>query len=179
MILKGPSEGRFDLIAQEAGLLKVNASRLLKINRIPEIAVATLHDLTPVKKGERVAGAKVVPLVIKERFVERVEKHAEKAFPIITIMPYRKVKVGGVITGREVCEGRVEDGFGPVLRDKAKAFSLESPEITYVVDDEEKISQAILDHLGKGCELILVTGGMSVDPDDVTPKSIRNTGAEM
>jgi hypothetical protein len=179
LTLKGPSEGRFDLIAQEAGLLQVNASQLLKINRIPEIAVVTLHDLTPVKKGERVAGAKVVPLVIKKKFVERVEKYAEKAFPIITIVPYMKVKVGGVITGREVCEGRIEDGFGPVLRDKAKAFGLDSPEITYVVDDEEKISHAILEHLGKGCELILVTGGMSVDPDDVTPSSIRKTGAEI
>lgn len=179
LILKGPTEGKYDLIASETGLLRVDAKTLLKINRIPQIAIVTLHDLTPVRKGEKVAGAKVIPLVIKEKYVTRVEALAKHAFPLIAIKPYRKIKVGGVITGREVCEGRIDDGFGPVLRKKAEAFGLEPPELAYVTDDREKISRAILDQLEKSCKLILVTGGMSVDPDDVTPASIRMTGAKI
>lgn len=179
LVIKGPSEGRFDLFAEQAGVLKIDARTLLRINRIPQIAVVTLHNHTPVKEGERVAGAKVVPLVIKEKFVNRVERHAEKAFPVISIAPFKKVKVGGVITGREVCEERIADGFGPVLRDKAAAFGLKEPALTYVGDEKKKICRAILDHLENGCELILVTGGMSVDPDDVTPAGIRMTGAKI
>ncbi len=179
LVIKGPSEGRFDLFAEQAGVLKIDARTLLRINRIPQIALVTLHNHTPVKEGERVAGAKVVPLVIKEKFVNRVERHAEKAFPVISIAPFKKVKVGGVITGREVCEERIADGFGPVLRDKAAAFGLEEPALTYVGDEKKKICRAILDHLENGCELILVTGGMSVDPDDVTPAGIRMTGAKI
>ena len=179
LTLKGPTEGKFDLIAEGSGLLKVDARTLLKINRIPQIAVVTLHDLTPVKKGEKVAGAKVIPLVIKEKYVARAEDFAQKVFPLISIAPYRKIKVGAVITGREVCEGRTDDGFGPVLREKTQAFGLEPPEIIYVTDDREKISRTIMNHLEKGCKLVLVTGGMSVDPDDVTPASIRMTGAKI
>ena len=179
LTIKGPSEGRFDLIAERTGLLKINARSLLKLNGIPQIAVVTLHDLTPVQKGERVAGAKVVPLVIKKKYVERVEKHAAGTFPVITVVPYKKLKVAGVITGREICESRIEDGFGPVLHDKAKAFDLAPPEITYVVDEKEKIARAIMEHLHRGAELVLVTGGMSVDPDDVTPAGIRMTGAKI
>jgi len=179
LTLKGPVEGKYELIAEESGLLRVDAKTLLRINHIPQIAVVTLQNLTPVRKGEKVAGAKVVPLVIKERYVARAEELAKKAFPLITITPYRRIKVGAVITGREVCEERIEDGFGPVLRKKAEAFGLEPPDITYATDDREKISGAIMNHLEKGCELVLVTGGMSVDPDDMTPASIRMTGAKI
>ncbi len=179
LIIKGPSEGKYDLIAGEAGLLRVDAKTLIKIDRVPQIAVVTIHDRTPVRKGEKVAGAKVIPLVIKEKYITRVETYARKAFPLITIKPYRKIKVGGVITGREVCEGRIDDGFGPVLRQKTAAFGLEPPELAYVTDDRGKISRAIMDQMEKGCELVLVTGGMSVDPDDVTPASIRMTGAKI
>jgi hypothetical protein len=179
LVIKGPSEGKYELIAGHAGLLKVNARTLLKINRIPQIAIATLHDLTPVRKGEKVAGAKVIPLVIKEKYIARAEAFARMVYPVIAIKTYRKIKVGGVITGREVCEGRIDDGFGPVLRDKTAAFGLDAPLLAYVTDDREKISRAILDQLAQGCELILVTGGMSVDPDDVTPAGIRKTGAKI
>ncbi|MDX9746251.1 MAG: molybdopterin-binding protein [Syntrophales bacterium] len=179
LALKGPMEGKYELIAASDGLLRVDAKTLLKINRIPQIAVVTLHDLTPVRKGERVAGAKVVPLVIEEKYVTRVEGLAKQVYPLITVKPYRKMKVGGVITGREVSEGRIDDGFGPVLGEKAAAFGLEAPEITYVGDDRERIAGAILDQLERGCELVLVTGGMSVDPDDMTPAGIRMTGAKI
>ncbi|MEI7670900.1 MAG: molybdopterin-binding protein [Deltaproteobacteria bacterium] len=179
IILKGPSEGRFDLIAETRGLLKINTRSLMKINRIPRVVVATLHTMTPVLQGERVAGTKVVPLVIAEKVIQKVEMICAAAGPVLSVLPYRKLKVGAVITGREVYEGRIEDGFGPVLKEKCAFWGLEPPALVYCADDATKISAAINAHLSQGCELILATGGMSVDADDVTPLGIRKTGAKI
>ena len=179
IILKGPSEGRFDLIAETRGLLKIKTRSLMKINRIPRVVVATLHTMTPVLQGERVAGTKVVPLVIAEKVIQKVETICAADGPVLSVLPYRKLKVGAVITGREVYEGRIEDGFGPVLKEKCAFWGLEPPALVYCVDDATKISAAINAHLSQGCELILATGGMSVDADDVTPLGIRKTGAKI
>jgi hypothetical protein len=179
IILKGPSEGRFDLIAETRGLLKIRTKSLMKINRIPRVVVATLHTMTPVLQGERVAGTKVVPLAIEERVIRNVETICAADGPVLSVLPYRRLKVGAVITGREVCESRIEDGFGPVLKEKCAFWGLEPPAIMYCVDDATKIGAAINEHLSHGCELILATGGMSVDADDVTPWGIRKTGAKI
>ncbi len=162
IVLKGPSEGRFDLIAETRGLLKIKTKPLLKINRIPRVVVATLHTMTPVLQGEKVAGTKVVPLAIEERVIRKVETICAADGPVLSVLPYRRLKVGAVITGREVCESRIEDGFGQVLKEKCAFFGLEPPALMYCVDDATKISAAINEHLGQGCELILATGGMSV-----------------
>ncbi|MDR2862114.1 MAG: molybdopterin-binding protein [Syntrophobacterales bacterium] len=179
LLQKGPSEGKFELFAPKDGLLKINTQALLKINRIPHIAIATLPTLTPVKEGAKIAGAKVVPLAIREKYVSRVENIAKSAFPVITVLPFKKLKIGAVITGREICEGKINDEFAPVLQQKAEAFQLDKPDFLYVTDDRRKISQAIQIQLAKRCELVLVTGGMSVDPDDVTPSGIRMAGAKI
>ncbi|OHE25131.1 MAG: molybdopterin-binding protein [Syntrophus sp. RIFOXYC2_FULL_54_9] len=179
IVLKGPSEGRYDLIAETRGLLKIRTKPLLKINRIPRVVVATLHTMTPVLQGEKVAGTKIVPLAIEEGVIRKVEAICADDGPVVSVLPYRKMKVGAVITGREVYEGRIEDGFGPVLKEKCAFWGLESPALLYCVDDAAKISAAIDQHLGQGCELILATGGMSVDADDVTPLGIRKTGARI
>lgn len=177
--LKGPSEGRFDLLAETRGLLKINTKALLKLNRISSVVVATLHTLTPVSEGERVAGTKVVPLVVKERVIRKAEAICAADGPVLTVLPYRRLKVGAVITGREVYEHRIADGFGLVLKEKCAFWGLEPPELIYCVDDAMKIGAAIGKHLEDGCELILATGGMSVDADDVTPLGIRKTGARV
>ena len=176
---KGPSEGKFELFAPKDGLLKIDTKALLKINRVPHIAIATLPTLTPVKEGEKVAGAKVIPLAIKEKYILRVENITKNAFPVITVLPYQKLKIGAVITGREICEGQTRDEFAPVLQKKAEAFHLDKPDVLYATDDREEISQAIRTQLAKGCDLIMVTGGMSVDPDDVTPSGISMAGAKI
>jgi molybdopterin biosynthesis enzyme len=135
--------------------------------------------MTPVLQGEKVAGTKVVPLVIEERVIRKVEAICAADGPVISVLPYRRPKVGAVITGREVYEGRIDDGFGPVLKAKCAFWGLEPPALLYCVDDATKISAAINEHLAQGCELILATGGMSVDADDVTPLGIRKTGAKI
>ncbi len=179
LTLKGPAEGKVELLAQQRGLLKVDVAKLNKINSLTDVVVATLHTNTAVETGEKVAGAKVIPLVVKKEVVEEVESLCVGgAFPL-KVLPYGKYKMGGVITGQEVLEGRITDGFSPVLREKASYFAMEGPEILYTGDDRESIKKSILELLSQGCDLIVVTGGMSVDPDDVTPAGIRSTGAHI
>lgn len=176
--ISGPSEGRLELNASRRGLLKVNVKLLNKINNIPDIAVATLHTNTPVESREKVAGAKVIPLVVKEEIVKQVEQICAKGSSL-TVLPYHNFKMGGVVTGREVVEGRIQDGFAPVLKEKALFFGLKQLEILYANDHAEIISQKINDLISRNCNLIIVTGGMSVDPDDVTPSGIKKTGARI
>ena len=177
--IQEPSEGRLNLVAAERGLLKIDVDRLNKINSLPDVVVSTLHTNSPVQAGERVAGAKVIPLVVREEVVLEVEAICAGISGLLQVKPYRQSKWGGVITGREVKEGRIKDGFSPVLSEKAKLFKLDPPEIVYAEDDAEVIAARIGDLLAKGCQLIMVTGGMSVDPDDVTPTGIKKSGAHV
>lgn len=174
-----PSEGRLDLTATYQGLFRVDVKRLHRINSVPDVVVATLHSGTPLKKGEKVAGAKVIPLVVREETVTVVENICAEGSPPLQILPYRKFKIGGIITGREVVEGRIEDGFAPVLVQKTASYGLEEPLIRFVNDDAETISAAINSALVEGCNMVIVTGGMSVDPDDVTPTGIKLSGAKV
>jgi molybdopterin biosynthesis enzyme len=151
---------------------------LNKINNMPDIVVSTLHNNTPVEKREKVAGAKVIPLVVKEDIVRQVEQICANG-SLLTVLPYLRFKMGGVVTGREVVEGRIKDGFAPVLKEKASFFGMDEPEILYAPDQAEIISQRIQDLLDQDCDLIMVTGGMSVDPDDVTPAGIKKIGARI
>ncbi len=174
-----PSEGRIDLTAEHDGLLKIDHQRLLRINSIPDVVVATLHSNTPLVNGEKVAGAKVIPLVVKEKVVTMAEQVCNENSRVIQVKPYRKYKIGGIITGREVVEGRIKDGFAPVLTEKANRFGQDKPLIHYCSDDAAEITGLIKSLIKEGCNLIIITGGMSVEPDDVTPTGIINTGARI
>jgi molybdopterin biosynthesis enzyme len=175
--ISGPAEGRLNLAAKHQGLLKIDASRLLAINSIPDVVVSTLHNNSPVKAGERVAGAKVIPLVVKESTVRSVEEICSADHPLMQVIPYQPCKIGGLITGREVFEGRIKDGFAPVLAEKAANFNLAEPLIRFCTDDSDLIANAIDEMIAEGCSMIIITGGMSVDPDDLTPTGIKKTGA--
>jgi hypothetical protein len=179
LTVKGPSEGRLDLTALQRGLLKVDVERLNKINLLPDVVIATLHTNTPVEIEEKVAGAKVIPLVVREEVVQQVEEICKSGPALLRVLPFAEQKIGVVITGREVIEGRVQDGFASVLNEKASFFSLEPPEILYAGDNTEIIANSINDLLSRNCEIIFVTGGMSVDPDDVTPSGIKQAGARI
>ncbi|MEW5921899.1 MAG: molybdopterin-binding protein [Bacillota bacterium] len=175
----GPSEGRLDLAAAHRGLLKIDLHRLQRINCVPDVVVATLHSGIPVEAGERVAGAKVIPLIVSEETVGAVERICAEGPPPFSVLPYLPFKMGGVITGREVVEGRIKDGFAPVLAQKAATFAMDRPLIRFAGDDADLIAASIEELLQEGCNLVIITGGMSVDPDDVTPSGIRKTGAHI
>jgi len=177
--LTEPKEGKVNLHAAQEGLLKINVGLLEEINSIDQIVVATLHTNQVVPKGQLVASCRVVPLVIDEEKIEQVEKICASTRGIIEIKPVKKVKAGLVTTGGEIFSGRKKDAFGPVIKAKLENLGSELVKQVFVPDDVTKITKAILDLKAEGMELILTTGGMSVDPDDLTPSGIRATGAKI
>jgi len=171
-----PKEGRYSLTAIHDGLLVIDRERLLALNQIPDFTAATRPTFTAVKAGDPVAGVRIVPLVTARENVARVEALGSG---ILEVCPFSPKKVGCIITGSEVCEGRIPDRFEPVLREKVAEYKGEILGIEKCPDDEAAITQAAEAFLAQGAELLLFTGGMSVDPDDLTPTAIRQTGAEV
>ena len=171
-------EGKIDLIAQIDGLFKVNIDRLDMINALGEMMIATRHTNTTVKKGDKLAGTRIIPLVIEKEKMDRAVEAAGPE-PLLALLPFRKIKAAVVTTGSEVFYGRIQDAFGPVIREKLAEFDVEVIGQTIIDDNTEKITGAILDYIARGAQMIICTGGMSVDPDDTTPAAIRNTGARI
>ena len=178
--LTEPKEGRINFIAGEHGLLRINVDLLNRVNSLGQITFATKRTLREVEKGEAVAGVRVVPLMVEERLVADAEALCAKAeIPVVSVLPFRPAKVGMIITGSEIYHGRIKDGFGPVLRKKfARLGSSVLGERT-TSDDVEMTKDAIHAFAREGADMIVLTGGMSVDPDDLTPTSIRESGAEV
>ncbi len=172
-----PKEGKISLHAAHDGLLTVNAPALAAFNMIDEVMCATLHTHTLVKKGERVAATRAIPLVMQRAPVERAAAIAAQNGGVVSVKALHTVKAGLVITGSEVYHGLIEDRFAPILRQKILELGSEVTGITFAPDDEDRIAGAIRSHLENGCNLILLSGGMSVDPDDVSRKAILNAGA--
>lgn len=178
ILLGAPGEGKVTLCAGFDGLLKVDAERLRALNGLDDMVLATLHTNQPVKKGQNLAGVHITPLVIEEDAVRRAEELCRSA-PILEVRPFLPRKVGMVTTGSEVFKGRVKDGFGPVLRGKFASLGSQVFRQLLVSDDEDMTARAIEALLALGADFIVVTGGMSVDPDDRTPAAIRRAGAKI
>ena len=173
----GPREGRVDLVAEISGLLKIDLAALEEINTLPELILTTLPNNKVVKSGDVVAGTKVIPLAVREELVVAAEKIATKG--IINVLPFLCMNTGIIITGNEVYSGQITDSFGPVLTDKIISYGSKVFDLAFVPDDAKIISEKIIEMASKGAELLLVCGGMSVDPDDVTCPGIRGSGAEI
>ncbi|MCU0602847.1 MAG: molybdopterin-binding protein [Desulfobacterales bacterium] len=177
--LTPPSEGRVNLTASREGLLKVNSAALARINSVEDIVFATLHSNLPVGRNRAVGGTRIIPLVIAEEAVRRVEAVCREHAPVIEIKALRALRVGIVTTGSEVFHGRIEDKFGPVLHGKFAELNCPVLGQVFASDDPAMTAQAIRKFVEDGAELVAVTGGMSVDPDDRTPAAIRDTGARI
>ena len=173
-----PEEGKVNLLAEQDGLLLVDEERLLRLNLLGEVAVATRSQERTVRKGDVVAGIRVIPLVLAEEKAQTAEAIGAEA-DVISVQPFRPCKVGIITTGNEVYYGRIVDRFGPVVKEKVEAFGCAVAQQVLVPDSAEEIAQAVQSLLAEGCQLILTTGGMSVDPDDVTPAGIRLAGARI
>jgi molybdenum cofactor synthesis domain-containing protein len=177
--LTEPNQGRVNLKAAERGLLKINTSLLNKVNSIGQVMISTRHNNTPVKKGDIVAGAKIIPLIIAEEKIKTVKDICNDGEVLAEVRPFKTLKVGMITTGSEVYHGRIKDGFGPVVKKKIKEYGSEVFEQVFMPDDKHLIKEAIEKMLASGAELVITTGGMSVDPDDVTPGAIKETGAKI
>jgi len=174
-----PNQGRVNLYAEYEGLLKVQVDQLRQVNSIENICFSTLHNNRAVARGEMVAGTRIIPLTIPSSTLEEAEHRCAQPEPLLAVKPYQPKWVGVVTTGSEVYEGRIKDGFYSVIKKKTTPYGARFLGQVIVPDDPEVISQEIHQMVGEGAELVLVTGGMSVDPDDVTPLGIRSTGAEV
>ena len=171
-------EGKIELIADCDGVLKINREKLNQINFLGEMMIASRHGDFPVKKGDKIAGTRVIPLVIEKEKMDKAKQVAGSE-PIFTVIPYVHKKVGIVTTGSEVYEHRIEDAFTPVIEEKLSEYDTEILGHIVCNDDHEMITKAIQILLKKGCDMIICTGGMSVDPDDRTPLAIRNAGTKI
>ena len=171
-------EGKIDIFATTDGLFKVDKERLKRINSLGELMIATRHGNFPVKAGDHLAGTRVIPLLIDKNKMNRA-KEAAGDTPLLQIKPFKHKKVGIITTGNEVFYGRIQDAFGPVLREKVSEYPSEVMGQRILSDDPEAITDAIHSFIREGADLILCSGGMSVDPDDTTPAAIKNTGARI
>ncbi len=174
----GPAEGKVLLFADRPGMFRVNTALLEKINSIGDITIATIPDHFPVQEGDRLASMRIVPLVTKEEQIIEAERLCAQE-KLLDLRPYRFLKIGVVITGSEVYSGRIKDKFEPVVRAKMQRWPAEIVGVTICDDDTDMIVAAAKKHLDAGADFLIFTGGMSVDPDDVTPTAIRRLGAEI
>lgn len=170
-------EGKINFRAESDGILKVDTEKLLDLNMLGEISFATLPNNYPVKKGELIGGARVIPLVVAKEKMELAKELVET--PLLKVLPYKKYKVGIITTGNEVFYGRIEDKFGKVIENKLVEYNCEILGQVLCPDDKEIIKKGAKEFLDKGAEMLIFTGGMSVDPDDLTPSSIIEMGGEL
>lgn len=171
-------EGKISLTAQRDGVFMVDSARLRAVNAVDEMTVATRHGNTAVHPGDPLCGVRVIPLVIKEEKLLQAETAAGEK-PLMEVRPYLLKTAGVITTGSEVLHGRVRDEFTPVIEEKLKMYGIAMTEHAVTGDAPERILAAIEDMRRKQVDMILCTGGMSVDPDDNTPAAIRMSGAEI
>lgn len=171
-------EGKIELIADCDGLLKIRRDELLAVNSLGEMMIASRHGDFAIHKGDKIAGTRVIPLVIEQSKMDRAVEAAGPE-PIFSVLPFHPKKVAVVTTGSEIQKGLIKDTFTPVLQGKLAEYSCEMIGQTKPGDDRTQITQDILTFARNGADMILCSGGMSVDPDDRTPGAIKDTGADI
>lgn len=176
--LTEPVEGRVNLVAEISGLLRVDPDLLYRFNALGDLILATIPTNRYVEKGDVLAGTRTIPVVVSEDLISKAEEICQER-PIVTILPLPSRRIHLIVTGSEVFTGRIKDGFEPVVRRKVAQMGSDLEAVKLAPDDPAKIAAHIRDSHQAGAELILVSGGMSVDPDDLTPEGIRQSGAKV
>lgn len=176
--LTEPVEGRVNLVAEISGLLKVDPDLLYRFNALGDLILATIPTNRYVEKGDVLAGTRTIPVVVSEDLISKAEEICQER-PIVTILPLPSRRIHLIVTGSEVFTGRIKDGFEPVVRRKVAQMGSDLEAVKLAPDDPAKIAAHIRDSHQAGAEIILVSGGMSVDPDDLTPEGIRQSGAKV
>ena len=170
-------EGKVDFFADIDGVLKINKANLFKLNSLGEIIVSTLHNNTPIKKGEKIGATRVIPLIIDEEKIITAENLIQEK--IISVAEIKPKKCLLITTGNEVYKGRIKDAFLPVIKQKLGYYGSEVVRQVILPDEKERIIEEIQKGLSEGVDMVICTGGMSVDPDDVTPTAIKECGGEL
>jgi len=178
MSLSAPKEGKIEVFAECDGLFLVDSQRLTAVNSVGDVMIATRHGNTAVRKGDKLAGTRVIPLIIPEKVLQKAEEAAGKT-PLLSLYPWKRKTAAIVVTGNEVKMGRIQDTFSPVVIEKLAAYGVETKSVTCPGDGVEQVANAVNEVRKTGVDMILCTGGMSVDPDDSTPGGIRAAGANV
>ncbi len=173
-----PSEGKIIIKAKERGMFRVDRELLRQINEVDDVTITSLQDHYPVEEGARLASMRIVPLVTKEENIIRAEKICEGK-ELFHLYPYQKKKAAMIITGSELYHGRIKDKFEGICRKKLEQYPCEILGATICDDDLEMMVQAAEEYLKQGAEVLIFSGGMSVDPDDLTPTAIRRLSDEV
>jgi molybdenum cofactor synthesis domain-containing protein len=174
-----PAEGKSNIISETRGIVKVNRAALQKINKLGKIIIATLKNNFPVQKDQIVAATRIIPLTINLKKIERLASLAKRQYPVISVMPYRKLNIGALVTGSEIFEGLIQDEFDKYVGQKVIEYGCRVVKKILVPDKPEAIATAIGELKDLGCDLIVTTGGLSVDPDDVTRQGVKKIGARV
>lgn len=174
-----PVEGKVNFLSLHRGLLKVDIEGLTLVNGIDQVILSTLHNNSVVEEGKILAGTRVIPLLIDKGKIEQVERLCLQRGPLLEVKKTKPYKVGLITTGSEVYHGRIGDRFSPVLKEKLSVYGCPVAFHGVLPDHAGQIKNKIWEMIGKGAGLVLITGGMSVDPDDVTPSAIRESGAQI
>ncbi|MBA2943174.1 molybdopterin-binding protein [Paenibacillus sp. CGMCC 1.16610] len=183
LILTEPHEGKVNVKSPIRGLVRIDKAFVDSVNTIDEVVMSTIRSGVVVEAGASLVGTRVIPLIVDEAKVVEVERIAAarraEGFTLLEVKPFRKLRVGVVTTGSEVFKGRIQDKFGPVVKEKVAQLGSEVVDQRFALDDSEAIVGEIHALLAQNVDLVLVTGGMSVDPDDRTPGAIKQAGARV
>ena len=148
-----------------------------KVNSLGDIAFTTVHSHISVRRGEKISGIRVIPLSAKKKIVDEALKLASS--PPLSVAPFKEKDIGLIVTGNEVSSGRIEDGFRPVIEKKVGSYNSRIKVFRIAPDDAGVLENSILELADMGCDFIILTGGMSVDPDDTTKTAIRRAGLDV
>jgi molybdenum cofactor synthesis domain-containing protein len=173
-----PKEGKLQLSAAYSGLLKINTEALVEFNLIPDVMCASLHNNVPVSIGQVVAATRAIPLIIDRAVLDRAVGLARRESPLFSVKAYQRLRARLIITGNEVYDGLIEDKFERIVRDKLEAYGASLEETVILPDNRQVIADHTRRFLAAETDLIITTGGMSVDPDDVTRLGIRDAGVD-
>ena len=175
-------EGKINFFAACDGILKINREAMKAVNSFGQLMISSKFGDIPVKKGDMIAATRIIPLAIEKEKMEKIQKQVEDITdgkPIFEIKAFKPKKVAIIATGNEVFYGRIKDTFTPVIIDKISQFYAEVFDQIILGDDDKQLTENILKYVEQGADMVICTGGMSVDPDDKTPLAIKNTGAEI
>jgi hypothetical protein len=173
-----PREGKLQLTAAYTGLLKINTDALVAFNMIPDVMCAAMHNNVPVSRGQIVAGTRAIPLVIERQALDQAVALAREQAPIFSVKAYHRKNVRLVITGNEIFDGLIDDRFEAIVKEKLTAFGASLQETVILPDDPEGIADTVRRFAAADTDMIITTGGMSVDPDDLTRHGIRLAGVD-
>ena len=82
------------------------------------------------------------------------------------------IQTGIITISDRASKGLYDDLGGPALKQAAGQYGWTVAAESLVPDEKRDIQRAIREHIARGCQLILTTGGTGVALRDVTPEAV-------